>query len=50
MKCESLGANNKLLGGPGQIGKIQHGKELTKGSVKLEDKARMDVFARCFKK
>ncbi len=36
--------NNKLLGGPGQIGKTQHGRELTKGSVEPEDEARMGVF------
>jgi hypothetical protein len=50
MKCELLGANNKLLGGPEQIGKIQHRRELTKGSVKLNDEARINIFARCFKK
>ncbi len=50
MKCESLGANNKPLGRPGQTRKIQHGRELTIGSVKLEDEARMDILARCCKK
>jgi hypothetical protein len=50
MKCELLRANNKLLNGPGQTGKIQHGREQTKGSVKLMNKARMDAFVRCFKK
>jgi hypothetical protein len=50
MKCDSLGANNKPLGRPGQTRKIQHGRELTMGSVKLEDEARMDRLARCCKK
>jgi hypothetical protein len=50
VKCESLGANNKPLGRTGQTRKIQHGRELTMGSVKLEDEARMDILARCFKK
>ncbi len=50
VKCELLGANNMPSGGPGQTRKIQHGRELTLGSVKLEDEARMDILARCCKK
>jgi hypothetical protein len=42
--------NNKLLGGPRQTRKIQYEGELTRDSVKPEDEAKMDVFARCFKK
>jgi hypothetical protein len=45
-----IGTNNKLPGGPRQTRKIQYRRELGKGSVLTEDKARMDVFARCCRK
>jgi hypothetical protein len=50
--CENwdVGTNNKLLGGPGQIRKIQCGREPARGSVRPEDEAGMDIFARCFKR
>jgi hypothetical protein len=38
-----VGTNNKLLGGPRQIRKMQYGRELAQGSVKPEDKIEMDV-------
>jgi hypothetical protein len=46
MNC---GTKNKLLGRPRQTRKIQYRRELVKGSVQPEDRARMDVFARCCK-
>jgi hypothetical protein len=42
--------NNKLLRGPRQIRKKQYGRDLAKGSVKPEDEARIDIFARCFER
>jgi hypothetical protein len=38
VKCELLGASNKLLGGPGQVGKIQHERTADKGLSQAQER------------